>query len=49
MQDFLGLNNSARMNKPSTITDNWTWRIDKTKLTDELALKIANLTQLYKR
>jgi len=49
MQDFLGLNNSARMNKPSTVTDNWTWRIDKTKLTDELALKIANLTQLYKR
>ncbi|HKK96106.1 MAG TPA: 4-alpha-glucanotransferase [Anaerovoracaceae bacterium] len=49
MQDFLGLNNSARMNKPSTNKGNWTWRVDKRKLTDELALKIANLTQLYKR
>lgn len=49
MQDFLGLDNSARMNKPSTIGDNWTWRMDKTALTDELAQKIAELTELYKR
>lgn len=49
MQDFLGLDNTARMNKPSTIGDNWTWRMDKNALTDELALKIAELTELYKR
>jgi 4-alpha-glucanotransferase len=49
MQDFLGLDNSARMNKPSTIGDNWTWRMDKNALTDELAKKISDLTELYKR
>ncbi|MBV1756713.1 MAG: 4-alpha-glucanotransferase [Dethiosulfatibacter sp.] len=49
MQDFLGLDNTARMNKPSTIGDNWTWRMDKAALTDELARKIAELTELYKR
>ncbi|MDP3387936.1 MAG: 4-alpha-glucanotransferase [Eubacteriales bacterium] len=49
MQDFLGLDNTARMNKPSTIGDNWTWRMDRKALTNELALKIAELTDLYKR
>jgi 4-alpha-glucanotransferase len=49
MQDFLGLDNSARMNKPSTIGDNWTWRMDKNALTDELAQRISDLTELYKR
>ncbi|HBH12623.1 MAG TPA: 4-alpha-glucanotransferase, partial [Clostridiales bacterium] len=49
MQDFLGLDNTARMNKPSTIGDNWTWRMDKAALTDELARRIVELTELYGR
>ena len=27
MQDSLGLNNSARINKPSTVGKNWRWRL----------------------
>jgi 4-alpha-glucanotransferase len=49
MQDFLGLDNRARMNTPSTIGTNWTWRMDRQALTDELAGKIAKLTRLYRR
>jgi 4-alpha-glucanotransferase len=26
MQDFLGLDNRARINEPSTLGDNWLWR-----------------------
>lgn len=49
MQDFLGLGNEARMNFPSTTSGNWTWRIKKEALTDELADKIYDLTKLYGR
>ena len=27
MQDYLGLDNSARMNQPSTLGKNWKWRL----------------------
>ncbi len=36
MQDLLGLDDSARMNIPSTIGGNWTWRMKKEDLTDEI-------------
>lgn len=49
MQDFLGLDEKARMNTPSTIGDNWIWRMKKEDLSDELAEKIADLTVLYGR
>lgn len=49
MQDFLGLDENARMNTPSTIGDNWTWRMKKEDLSQELADKIADLTLLYGR
>ncbi len=29
MQDYLGLDNSARMNQPSTLGKNWKWRLKK--------------------
>ena len=28
MQDMLCLDNSARMNTPSTLGDNWKWRLE---------------------
>ena len=31
MQDWLGLNNSARINKPSTVGENWRWRLKKSQ------------------
>ena len=45
MQDWLGLDNSARINKPSTVGQNWRWRLKKTQLTKKLArLYGADLT-----
>ena len=44
MQDFLGLDNSARMNTPGTIGGNWEWRVKQSQLTDELAARIRKLT-----
>ena len=29
MQDYLGLDNRARMNQPSTVGGNWRWRLQK--------------------
>ncbi|MFH5836825.1 4-alpha-glucanotransferase [Proteiniclasticum sp. C24MP] len=49
MQDFLGLGNEARMNIPSTLGNNWTWRMKGNELTDKLADKIAKLTRMYGR
>ena len=45
MQDILGLGKEARMNTPSTLGGNWTWRLDKTVLTDELAEKLKTLSE----
>lgn len=49
MQDFLGLDDSARMNIPSTIGNNWNWRMKPQQLTSELANKINKMTKLYGR
>ncbi len=49
MQDWLGLNDSARMNTPSTSKDNWQWRIKKNSLTKELSQAIKKKTSLYGR
>lgn len=49
IQDFLGLGEESRMNEPSTIGKNWTWRVSSSLLTDELADRIANLTLVYRR
>ncbi len=49
LQDYLGLGEEARMNTPSTLGDNWKWRIGKDELTKELADKIAKMTKMYGR
>jgi 4-alpha-glucanotransferase len=49
IQDFLGLGKEARMNIPSTIGDNWKWRLEKNALTPGLAAKIKKMTLLYGR
>ena len=50
MQDYLDLGGDARMNFPGTMSaDNWTWRMLPGLLTEELAEKIAAMTQLYDR
>lgn len=49
IQDYLGYGNEARMNKPSTIGGNWTWRLLNEEITDELIQKIKHITELYGR
>ena len=49
LQDLLGLDNSAIMNRPSTTSGNWQWRYKNGDLTDEIAGKLTELTELYGR
>lgn len=49
MQDFLGLGEESRMNEPSTLGKNWTWRIEKSDLSLGLANKISEMTHIYRR
>ena len=49
MQDYLGLDNSARINHPSTFGKNWKWRMKEDALTEELSERILGLTKLYGR
>lgn len=49
MQDFLNLGNEARINRPSTLAGNWSWRAKDDVFTDELAKKIYRLTKIYGR
>lgn len=49
MQDYLGLGALARINTPSTIGNNWKWRMKKGDFTKELAEKIRGMTELYGR
>ncbi|MBA3351539.1 MAG: 4-alpha-glucanotransferase [Blastocatellia bacterium] len=49
MQDLLGLDNAARMNRPATTDGNWQWRFAKGDLTDELSNRLKELTEVYGR
>lgn len=49
MQDFLGLGSSARMNVPSTLGGNWTWRAKNSDFSKDLAYKIKQFATLYGR
>ncbi len=49
IQDYLKLGSSARINIPSTVGNNWKWRMDKNALSGELAKEIKSLTKLYGR
>ena len=49
IQDYLGLDNKARINQPSTVGKNWKWRIRKEQLSDELKEKIRKITRIYGR
>ena len=49
LQDYLGLDNEGRINKPSTVDNNWKWRLLEDEVTDELVEKIRKITKLYGR
>jgi 4-alpha-glucanotransferase len=49
IQDYLHLKDEGRMNIPSTLGNNWRWRLIKTEINDKLANKIKSFTELYGR
>jgi 4-alpha-glucanotransferase len=49
MQDLLGLGSEARMNRPSTLGGNWSWRLEEGAFTRALAAELAEEARLYGR
>ena len=49
LQDYLGLDNSCRMNKPSTVGTNWRWRVTEEQLNEDLKQEVLRQTRRYGR
>ena len=49
LQDYLGLGSEARLNTPSTLGSNWTWRMKKDAFTPDIREKCRSMAQLYGR
>ncbi|MBQ5755398.1 MAG: 4-alpha-glucanotransferase, partial [Oscillospiraceae bacterium] len=49
IQDWLGLDNSARMNQPGTVGKNWRWRLVPGQVTEELGEELLAAAQRYGR
>ena len=49
VQDYLGLGDEARINTPSTLGNNWVWRMDYNSFNKDIIEKIKTLTKLYGR
>jgi 4-alpha-glucanotransferase len=49
VQDLLGLDEDARMNRPATLEGNWQWRLDPDALTEKLEKRLREMTETYGR
>ncbi len=49
LQDILNLTDSARMNKPSSSTNNWSWRLSPDQLTRSVEEKLLAWAKVYGR
>ena len=49
MQDWMGLDNSARMNVPGTVNINWSWRLLPGQVTEALGEEMLVVTKRYGR
>ena len=49
MQDLLGLDNSARMNTPGSMDENWAWRAKENDFSEDIAFKLREMTELFNR
>ncbi len=49
MQDYLELDQTARVNTPSTLGGNWIWRMKKDDLSKELCSKMHDYARIYGR
>lgn len=49
LQDYHGLDNTCRMNVPSTVGTNWKWRMLPGQMSDEMTEQIGAITRRYGR
>jgi len=49
LQDVLGLGSACRMNRPGTLKGNWEWRFQPELLTEEIGIRLRDLTALFER
>ena len=49
LQDYLGLDNTCRINTPSTVGKNWRWRVKERQLSDKLRKELLRIAKLYGR
>ena len=49
MQDYLGYDDHSRMNTPSTVGENWKWRMTMSDMSEELCKEVYHMTQRYGR
>lgn len=49
LQDYLGLGSEARINTPSTLGGNWTWRMLPGELDEKTIGLISKMTKVYER
>ena len=49
LQDYLELGSEARINTPSTLGNNWHWRVTAAVMTDELAKKMHEWARIFGR
>ena len=49
MQDYLLLDTDCRMNTPSTVGNNWEWRMEEGAADEILSEDIREMVELYHR
>ncbi|MEF9840853.1 MAG: 4-alpha-glucanotransferase [Lachnospiraceae bacterium] len=49
IQDYLNLGEEARMNEPSTVGNNWKWRLVEGEIKEELLGKMNHMSRVYGR
>ena len=49
LQDYLCLDESARLNHPSALGNNWTWRLTQGQIDEELVSRIRRITEITGR
>ena len=49
IQDWLGLDNSSRMNTPGTVDNNWSWRLLPGQITEALGEEVCSVSKRYGR
>lgn len=49
MQDWLGLDDKNRMNTPSTVGENWKWRMKAEDMSEQLCAEMRTMAEIYGR